>query len=98
MFVGDRQLGHMPFTPEETPYSFVAMVPQDVTEKFLVEELQRRGGHVEYETTFVSAVQHDGFVSATLERKGKSSDVTALFVVGCDGAHSAVRHAAGPSV
>jgi 2-polyprenyl-6-methoxyphenol hydroxylase-like FAD-dependent oxidoreductase len=91
MFVGDRQLGHMPFTPEETPYSFVAMVPQDVTEKFLVEELQRRGGHVEYETTFVSAVQHDGFVSATLERKGKSSDVTALFVVGCDGAHSAVR-------
>ncbi len=92
IIVGDHQLGHMPFTPEETPYSFVAMVPQDVTEKFLVEELQRRGGHVEYETTFVSAVQHDGLVSATLEQKGKSSDVTALFVVGCDGAHSAVRH------
>ncbi len=90
--VGDRQLGHMPFTPEDTPYSFVAMVPQDVTEKLLVEELQRRGGHVEYETTFVSAVQHDGFVSATLEQKDKSSDVTALFVVGCDGAHSTVRH------
>ena len=36
--------------------------------------------------------QHEGFVSATLEQKGKSSDVTALFVVGCDGAHSAVRH------
>src|SRR5438270_7532572 len=27
-----RALAHMQFTPEESPYSFVAMVPQDVTE------------------------------------------------------------------
>ncbi len=92
IIVGDRQLGLMPFTPGETPYSFVAMVPQDVTEKLLVEELQRRGGHVEYETTFVSAVQHDDFVTATLEQKGKSLELSAAFVVGCDGSHSAVRH------
>ena len=92
IMVGDHQLGHMPFTPEDTPYSFVAMVPQDVTEKLLVQELQRRGGHVEYETTFVSAVQHDDFVTATLHQKGKSIELSAAFVVGCDGAHSAVRH------
>jgi 2-polyprenyl-6-methoxyphenol hydroxylase-like FAD-dependent oxidoreductase len=92
IMVGDHLLGHMPFTPEETPYSFVAMVPQDVTEKFLVEELQRRGGHVDYETTFVSAVRQDGFVTATLDQQGKSVEVSAAFVVGCDGAHSAVRH------
>lgn len=89
---GEHQLAHMPFTPEETPYSFVAMVPQDVTEKLLVEELQRRGGHVDYETTFVSAVQHDDSVTATLEQNGKKVEVSAAFVVGCDGAHSAVRH------
>ena len=92
IMVGDHQLGHMPFTPEDTPYSFVAMVPQDVTEKLLVQELQRRGGQVEYETTFVSAVQHDDFVTATLHQKGKSIELSAAFVVGCDGAHSAVRH------
>src|SRR3954452_25079709 len=34
-----RTLAHMPFKPEETPYPFVAMVPQDVTESLLVEEL-----------------------------------------------------------
>ena len=45
-----RALAHMRFAPEETPYSFVAMVPQNVTEKILVEELARRGGEVEYET------------------------------------------------
>ena len=92
IIAGEHQLAHMPFTPEETPYSFVAMVPQDVTEKLLVEELQRRGGHVDYETTFVSAVQHDDSVTATLDQKGKSVELSAAFVVGCDGAHSAVRH------
>ena len=60
--------------------------------KLLVEELQRRGGHVEYETTFVSAVQHDDSVRVTLDQKGKTGELSAAFVVGCDGAHSAVRH------
>jgi 2-polyprenyl-6-methoxyphenol hydroxylase-like FAD-dependent oxidoreductase len=59
-----RALAHMRFTPEESPYPFVAMVPQDVTEGLLVQKLQRQGGAVEYETAFVSAVQHDNYVSA----------------------------------
>ncbi|HKW75732.1 MAG TPA: FAD-dependent monooxygenase [Terriglobales bacterium] len=87
-----RTLAHMRFTPQESPYSFVAMVPQDVTEKLLVEELRRKGGAVEYETSFISAVQHDDYVSATLDHQGQKLEVTAQFVVGCDGAHSAVRH------
>jgi 2-polyprenyl-6-methoxyphenol hydroxylase-like FAD-dependent oxidoreductase len=87
-----RQLARIHFVPEGTPYSFVAMVPQDVTERLLVEELRRRGGEVEYNTTFVSALQQDGYVSATFEQDGKRIEVTAAFVVGCDGAHSAVRH------
>jgi 2-polyprenyl-6-methoxyphenol hydroxylase-like FAD-dependent oxidoreductase len=87
-----RTLAHMRFTPEESPYSFIAMVPQDVTERLLVEELRRKGGAVEYETSFVSAVPHDDYVSVTLDKKGSRIEVNAAFVVGCDGAHSAVRH------
>ena len=68
------------------------MVPQDVTEKLLVEALQERGGHVEYETSFVAAVQNGEHVIATLEHKGQRLTVSAAYVVGCDGAHSAVRH------
>ncbi len=30
-----RQLARIRFTPEDTPYPFVAMVPQDVTERLL---------------------------------------------------------------
>src|ERR1043165_4699469 len=36
-----RTLAHMRFAPEESPYPFIAMVPQDVTEKLLVDELGR---------------------------------------------------------
>jgi 2-polyprenyl-6-methoxyphenol hydroxylase-like FAD-dependent oxidoreductase len=91
-----RALAHMRFTPEESPYRFVAMVPQDVSERLLVEELKRRGGAVEYETKFLSAVQQEDHVSATLEQKGEQKgrpvEITAAFIVGCDGAHSTVRH------
>ena len=80
------------FAPEETPYPFIAMVPQDVTERLLAEALQRRGHAVEYQTTFVSAEQRGDRVVVTLDRNGQRSDVSASFLVGCDGAHSAVRH------
>src|SRR6476469_3281241 len=46
-----RTLANMSFKPEESPYQFVAMVPQDVTEKLLAEELRRKNGAVEYDTT-----------------------------------------------
>lgn len=88
---GDR-IARMHFTPELSPYPFVGMVPQDVTERLLVEALVGRGGKVEYQTSFISGIQRDGGVLATLECNGQRSDVSAAYVVGCDGAHSTVRH------
>lgn len=87
-----RTLGRIPFQPADSPYRFVAMVPQNVTESLLFEELRRRGGAVEYDTACVAAEERDGRVGVTLNRKGARSTVTAAFVVGCDGAHSTVRH------
>jgi 2-polyprenyl-6-methoxyphenol hydroxylase-like FAD-dependent oxidoreductase len=85
-------LARVPFTPDETPYTFIAMVPQNVTERLLAEHLERGGGRIEYETSFVTAVQHDDHVDVTLDHVGQRETVTAAFVVGCDGAHSTVRH------
>ena len=90
--IRDRTLAHMKFEPPESPYSFVAMVPQDVTERLLVEELRRKGGNVEYDTKFIAAEQDDYGVNVTIERRGESTEVRAAVVVGCDGAHSTVRH------
>jgi len=87
-----RTLARMQFTPHESPYAYVAMVPQDVTEKLLVDSLRLRGGSVEYDTTFVSATQSNDCVHAMLDHQGDRREITAAYVVGCDGAHSAVRH------
>ncbi|MGH8124224.1 MAG: FAD-dependent monooxygenase [Rhodanobacteraceae bacterium] len=91
----DRTLARMPFAPDNSVYPFVAMVPQDVTERLLVDALGRNGGAVEYRTSFVGAVQHDDRVDVTLERNGERETTSAGFVVGCDGAHSAVRRLLG---
>ena len=87
-----RTLANMRFAPQQSPYPFVAMVPQNVTERLLVEQLQRAGGAVEYETRFVSADEQDDHVNVTMERNGEALKLRTSFVVGCDGAHSAVRH------
>lgn len=92
VIVHNRRLAHMRFAPEESPYSFIAMVPQNVTEKLLAEALQRRGGVIEYQTTFQSAEQRDDCVYVTAEHQGQQVQLRASFVVACDGAHSAVRH------
>jgi 2-polyprenyl-6-methoxyphenol hydroxylase-like FAD-dependent oxidoreductase len=92
VMIRDRRLAHLTFEPDESPYAFVAMVPQDVTERLLAEELRRKGGEVEYEAKFILAEQDDQNVSVTIDNKGKSTQVRAGVVVGCDGAHSAVRH------
>jgi 2-polyprenyl-6-methoxyphenol hydroxylase-like FAD-dependent oxidoreductase len=84
-------LAHMRFAPKKSPYPFVAMVPQNITEKILAEHLMRQGGPIEYETSFVSAKQHDDGVEVTVDHQGRQSQLWAAFVVGCDGARSSVR-------
>jgi 2-polyprenyl-6-methoxyphenol hydroxylase-like FAD-dependent oxidoreductase len=74
-----RALARLRFEPKGTPYSFVPMVPQDETEKILVDELRRKGGAVDYDTTFVSAIERDGHISATLDQEGKWFEVTSIF-------------------
>ena len=87
-----RRLARLHFAPEQSPYQFIAMVPQDVTERLLVQALERRGGVIEYETRFLSARQEDDRVLAEVEHQGQRSTITAAYVVGCDGPHSTVRH------
>jgi 2-polyprenyl-6-methoxyphenol hydroxylase-like FAD-dependent oxidoreductase len=84
-------LAHMKFAPEESPYQFIAMVPQNVTESLLLDELRRKGGDVEYQTAFVSAEQQGDAVNVTVNHQGQVSKSTAPMVVGCDGARSKVR-------
>ena len=88
----NHTLAHMPFKPEESPYPFIAMVPQNVTESILVGELIKKNGHIDYNTSFVSATQYDDHVNVILDNNGQKESIDVTYVVGCDGAHSSVRH------
>jgi 2-polyprenyl-6-methoxyphenol hydroxylase-like FAD-dependent oxidoreductase len=95
IYTHNKQLARLPFAPGESPYSFIAMVPQNVSEELLHDQLTRRSGRVEYETEFVAAEQADGCVRVTVNGKKGHQIVRAAFVVGCDGAHSLVRKSMG---
>lgn len=86
-----NRIAHMRFAPEASPYPFIAMVPQSVTERVLADELGRKGGAVEFETKFVAATEHNLGVNVKLEHRGETEEARAAFVVGCDGARSTVR-------
>lgn len=85
-------LGRIDFRPSETPYQYVAMVSQDVTERLLLQSLRNRAGNVEYQTSLVSASQSADAVEAVVECNGSQQTIHAKYLVGCDGAHSVVRH------
>jgi 2-polyprenyl-6-methoxyphenol hydroxylase-like FAD-dependent oxidoreductase len=95
IFSHEHEQGHIDFHPAGTPYSFVGMVPQDETERLLLEQLRGRGGAVEYQTTFLSLQQDETGVRAVVQRGADQETIEASYLVGCDGAHSAVRHALG---
>lgn len=81
--------------PADVPYGFAAL-PQYETERILTEHLERYGTFVERGTELVSFVQDPGGVwSSVVTGAGATRDIRSRYLVGCDGAHSAVRKGLG---
>ncbi|MGW3008146.1 FAD-dependent monooxygenase [Streptomyces sp. NPDC001219] len=81
--------------PPDVPYRFAAL-PQYATERILAELLARWGSHVERGTELVSFEQDADEVRVCLALpSGAQEWVSAGFLLGCDGAHSAVRKGLG---
>jgi 2-polyprenyl-6-methoxyphenol hydroxylase-like FAD-dependent oxidoreductase len=76
---------------DDTPFRYVLMVSQAETERVLREWLEEHGVAIErgVEVTSVEPT----FGEATLRTPTGEERVKARYVVGCDGSHSAVRHA-----
>jgi 2-polyprenyl-6-methoxyphenol hydroxylase-like FAD-dependent oxidoreductase len=75
-----------------TRYSFAFALAQDIHERVLLRHLQEAGVAVERETELTEFTDDDAHVTATLRRGDESSLVHTDYLVGADGAHSAVRH------
>ncbi|MFD0608210.1 FAD-dependent monooxygenase [Streptomyces aureus] len=81
--------------PPEIPYPF-ATLPQYETERLLTEHLAGFGTEVERSTELRSLEMRPHEVEAVLAHAdGRIERLHARYVVGCDGAHSLVRKAAG---
>ncbi|MGW2482408.1 FAD-dependent monooxygenase [Streptomyces sp. NPDC001571] len=83
--------------PPEVPYGFAAL-PQYETERLLEEYLAGLGTAIERETELLSFSQDPDGVTALLRTAaGGEEEIRAGYLVGCDGAHSAVRKGLGLS-
>jgi 2-polyprenyl-6-methoxyphenol hydroxylase-like FAD-dependent oxidoreductase len=75
-------------------FPFVLFLPQRETEALLNSYLESFGVRVERQAELVSLSQQGGAVTATLRHAdGGVEEVTARWLIGCDGAHSTVRSA-----
>lgn len=92
VFSEGRQIVRADFSGLPTAYPFLLMLAQPEVEGVLGEELSRYGVEVEREITLTDLNQDASGVRVTLEGQDGRTEVSEhAWVVGADGAHSAVR-------
>ena len=79
-----------------SPFPFILMLGQDDNERMMGEHLRNQGVSVQWNTELLALEQQADQVTATLRQPdGTTRKVTAAYVAGCDGGHSAVRELSG---
>ncbi len=93
----DKTLGKVTFSGRiESKFDVPRLLGQTQTERVLRERLESLGGKVEFNTEVLRFAETDGAVEVSLRTPvGEESVVSARWLVGCDGAHSVVRHGLG---
>ncbi len=93
---GSDQIAHIDLTHLDSPYKFVLMLAQSETERLLEEHLGTFGVRVERQLELNQFQATADGVSCTLAHSdGRQEAVEAEWLIGCDGAHSTVRHQLG---
>jgi 2-polyprenyl-6-methoxyphenol hydroxylase-like FAD-dependent oxidoreductase len=98
-----RVLSHLDLSLADSPYPYSVGLPQTETERILHERLEDLGVHIEYNRT-LTAIEQDAddpnnfgtAATATVtDPDGVDEAICAGWVIGADGAHSAVRRLTG---
>ncbi len=90
LYQNGKQIGMTSLSVLQIAYPFVLIIPQADTEEILTDRLEELGGRIERNISFSELKDNQAVLSHAC---GKKETVTAKWIVGCDGAHSAVRHA-----
>ncbi len=84
------------FASVASPFPFILSLPQSETERLLSAHLATLGTEIEREMTLTGLEQTNDFVRVTLRHAdGREEICETPWLFGCDGAHSATRHALG---
>jgi 2-polyprenyl-6-methoxyphenol hydroxylase-like FAD-dependent oxidoreductase len=93
---GKDIVARVTFDSVDSRYAYALMIAQSETERILEEQLARHGVTVERSVEMTAFIDKGASVEATLKKAdGTTETVTADWLVGCDGAHSTVRHGLG---
>ena len=90
---GGSLIGHVSFEGASTPYPYALMIPQSETERLLETHLESLGVTVERQVE-LTAFEDDGtgITSVVAHPGGTTETIKSAWLIGCDGAHSLVRH------
>ncbi len=95
VYVNGERVTQLDMTlPDDVPFGFIA-IPQYATEAILRDELAMHGLQVQRGVAVTGFEQDADGVTATLAGDAGEQTVRAAYLVGADGAHSAVRKALG---
>jgi 2-polyprenyl-6-methoxyphenol hydroxylase-like FAD-dependent oxidoreductase len=90
---GKDIIARVTFDSTDSRYDYALMIPQSETERILDERLIQQGVTVERSVELTAFADKGDKVEATLKKAdGTTEALTADWLVGCDGAHSTVRH------
>jgi 2-polyprenyl-6-methoxyphenol hydroxylase-like FAD-dependent oxidoreductase len=92
---GKRRLS-LDLSRNGTRFGFMLDIPQHETESLLCGRVAELGATIEYRTELTGLADGSAGVTATVrDADGLAQVITAGYLVGCDGAHSRVRHELG---
>jgi len=76
-----------------SPFPFLLIVEQGTHEKMLYEYVRTRSVDVRWQTELIKFSQNEmGVIAEVKNNAGELEKIEAKYLVGCDGAHSLVRH------
>ncbi len=91
-----KEILHFTLDKVASRYPFALFIPQSKTETLLNAKMESLGAKTEREVELTALVQETDAVSAALRHAdGSLEEIRPRWVIGCDGAHSAVRELSG---
>ena len=96
LYAGGRRVLHFTFDELDSPFPFAIDLRQSETELILEEHLRNLGVEVERGNYVTGLQRKEASIRVFLQAPGSMPEsIEARHVVGCDGAHSTVRHQFG---